>query len=61
MFTKFCVSRETANNFIHYCEPASVWDAGYPALPNGSVPYYLARDWQTKQPKPLDVDVCGCT
>jgi hypothetical protein len=26
-------------------------------LPNGSVPYYLARDWQTKQPKPLDVDV----
>jgi hypothetical protein len=26
-------------------------------LPNGSVPYYLARDWQTKKPKPLDADV----
>jgi hypothetical protein len=26
-------------------------------LPNGSVPYYLARDWQTKKPKPLDAGV----
>ncbi len=26
-------------------------------MPNGSVPYYLARDWQTKKPKPLDADV----
>jgi hypothetical protein len=27
------------------------------SLPNGSVPYFLARDWQTKEPKPLDADV----
>jgi hypothetical protein len=26
-------------------------------LPNGSVPYYLARDWRTKAPKCLDLDV----
>lgn len=23
-------------------------------MPNGSFPYFLARDWQTKEPKPLD-------
>jgi hypothetical protein len=27
------------------------------SLRNGSVPYFLARDWQTKVPKPLDADV----
>ena len=58
MFTKFCVSRETANNFIHlFVNRRAYGMQATQPLPNGSVPYYLARDWQTKQPKPLDVDV----
>jgi len=58
MSTKFCVSRETANNFIHlFVNRRAYGMQATQPLPNGSVPYYLARDWQTKQPKPLDVDV----
>jgi len=55
MYAKFCVSRETATNFMHLFvnRRAYAIQADRP-LPNGSVPYYPARDWSTKQPKPLD-------
>lgn len=55
MYAKFCVSRETATNFVGLFvnRRAYAIQADRP-LPNGSVPYYPARDWTTKQPKPLD-------
>jgi hypothetical protein len=55
MYAKFCVSRETATNFMSLFvnRRAYAIQAERP-LPNGSVPYYPARDWSTKQPKPLD-------
>ena len=58
MYTTFCVSRETADRFIKLFVNRRAYgmQAAHP-LPNGSVPYYLARDWQTKKPKPLDADV----
>src|SRR5664280_2043515 len=58
MYLKFRVSRETANYFIRLFVNRFAYgvQASKP-LPNGSVPYYLARDWQTKAPKPLDADV----
>jgi len=37
-------------------QPARLRNAGCPSVAHGSVPYYLARDWQTKKPKPLDAD-----
>lgn len=57
MYAKFCVSRETATNFMRLFvnRRAYAIQADRP-LPNGSVPYYPARDWSTKQPKPLDED-----
>lgn len=55
MYAKFCVTRETAGNFMRmfvnrraYCIQSAR------PLPNGSYPYYLARDWHTKEPKLLD-------
>jgi hypothetical protein len=58
MFTKFCVSRETANNFIQlFVNRRAYGMQATQPLANGSVPYYLARDWQTKMPKPLDAGV----
>jgi hypothetical protein len=58
MYSKFCVSRETANDFIHLFVNRHAYgiQATRP-LPNGSVPYYQARDWQTRAPKPLDAGV----
>lgn len=55
MYAKFCVSRETANVFIHLFvnRRAYAIQADRP-LPNGTVPYYPARDWKTKEPKQLD-------
>ena len=55
MYAKFCVSRETATNFmpLFVNRRAYAIQAERP-LPNGSVPYYPARDWTTKQPKLLD-------
>src|ERR1035438_2810872 len=55
MYAKFCVNRETANNFMRLFiyRRAYAIQAERP-LPNGSVPYYPARDWKTKEPKPLD-------
>ena len=48
MYAKFCVNRETANNFMRLFvnRRAYAIQAERP-LPNGSVPYYLARDWKT--------------
>jgi hypothetical protein len=58
MYSTFCVSRETADRFIKLFVNRRAYgmQAARP-LPNGSVPYYLARDWPTKKPKPLDADV----
>ena len=58
MYAKFCVNRETANNFMRLLvnRRAYAVQAERP-LPNGSVPYYPARDWKTKAPKPLDEGV----
>ena len=55
MYAKFCVNRETASNFMRLFvnRRAYAIQAERP-LPNGSVPYYPARDWKTKEPKPLD-------
>ena len=55
MYAKFCVSRETATSFMRLFvnRRAYAIQADRP-LPNGSVPYYPARDWSTKQPRPLD-------
>jgi hypothetical protein len=58
MYDTFCVSRDTANNFIRLFVNRRAYgiQAAKP-LPNGKVPYFLARDWKTKEPKPLDADV----
>jgi hypothetical protein len=55
MYAKFCVSRDMAMNFMQLFVNRRAYgmQASQP-LPNGSVPYYLARDWHTKQPKSLD-------
>ncbi len=58
MYAKFCVSRETANGFIRlFVNRRAYGIQAERALPNGSVPYYPARDWKTKEPKPLDESV----
>ena len=58
MYLKFRVSRETANDFIRlFVNRLAYGVQATKPLPNGSVPYYLARDWLTKAPKLLDVDV----
>jgi hypothetical protein len=58
MYAKFCVNWETADNFmgLFVNRRAYAIQAERP-LPNGSVPYYPARDWKTKEPKPLDEGV----
>lgn len=58
MYATFCVSRDTANNFIRlFVNRRAYGIQAARALPNGSVPYYVARDWTTKQPKPLNESV----
>ena len=58
MYLKFCVSRETANNFMRlFVNRLAYGVQAYKPLPNGSAPYFLARDWLTKAPKQLDADV----
>jgi hypothetical protein len=55
MYAKFCVNRETAARFMHmFVNRRAYAIQSMRALPNGSFPYFLARDWHTKQPKPLD-------
>jgi hypothetical protein len=58
MNLKFCVSRMTANDFLRlFVNRLAYGVQAAKPLPNGSVPYYLARDWLTKAPKKLDADV----
>ena len=58
MYLKFRVSQETAIDFIRlFVNRLAYGVQATKPLPNGSVPYYLARDWLTKAPKLLDVDV----
>ena len=55
MYAKFCVNRETASSFMRlFVNRRAYAIQGDRPLPNGSVPYYPARDWKTKEPKPLD-------
>src|SRR5260370_28478562 len=55
MYAKFCVNRETANNFIRLLVSRRAYAIQFERrLPNGYVPYYAARDWKTKESKPLD-------
>jgi hypothetical protein len=62
MYTTFCVSRETADRFIKLFVNRRAYgmQAARP-LPNGSVPYYLARDWQTKSRNLSTPTWCACT
>jgi hypothetical protein len=58
MYLKFRVSRETANDFMRlFVNRLAYGVQTAKPLPNGSVPYYLARDWLTKAPKLLGADV----
>ena len=55
MYAKFCVNRETAVNFTRlFVNRRAYAIQAERALPNGSVPYYPARDWKTREPKLLD-------
>ena len=57
MYAKFCVNRETAGNFMRLFMNRRAYSIqSSRPLPNGSLPYYLARDWQAKEPKALDED-----
>ena len=58
MYDTFCVGRDTANNFIRRFVNRRAYSiqAAKP-LPNGKFPYFLARDWKSKEPKPLNPDV----
>jgi hypothetical protein len=58
MYLRFRVSRKTANDFMHlFVNRLAYGMQATKPLPNGSVPYYLARDRLTKAPKLLDADV----
>ena len=58
MYTKFNVSRDTANDFIRLLVNRRAYSIqSQMAMPNGKHPYFLARDWETKEPKALDADV----
>jgi hypothetical protein len=58
VYLRFRVSRETANDFIRlFVNRLAYGMQATKPLPNGSVPYYLARDRLTKAPKLLDADV----
>jgi hypothetical protein len=58
MYAKFNVSRGTANSFIRQFVNRRAYSIqAHKPLPNGKVPYFLAKDWTTKEPKSLDADV----
>jgi TOTE conflict system, Archaeo-Eukaryotic Primase domain len=58
VYAKFCVSRDTASDFIRlFVNRRAFGMQAQRPLPNGKVPYFLAKDWTTKQPKSLDSDV----
>jgi hypothetical protein len=57
MYARFDVSQETASDFMRlFVNRRAYGMQAVRSLPNGSIPYYLVRDWQTKEPKPLDAD-----
>jgi hypothetical protein len=58
VYAKFSVSRDTANDFIRlFVNRRAFGMQAHKAQPNGKVPYFMAKDWTTKQPRPLDADV----
>jgi hypothetical protein len=58
MYARFDVSQDTANDFMRlFVNRLAYGMQATKPLPNGSVPYYLARDWLTKAPKLLDAEV----
>lgn len=58
MYAKFSVSRDTASDFIRlFVNRRAFGMQAQRPLPNGKLPYFLAKDWVTKQPKSLDADV----
>ena len=58
MYAKFCVSRESASDFMRlFVNRRAYGMQAVRSLPNGSVPYYLVRDSHTQKPQPLDVDI----
>jgi hypothetical protein len=58
VYATFCVSRDTASDFIRlFVNRRAFGMQAQRPLPNGKVPYFLAKDWTTKQPKPLEADV----
>jgi hypothetical protein len=57
MYTKFNVSRDTANDFVQQLVNRRAYSIQrHQPLENGKCPYYLAIDWKTKDPKPLNSD-----
>ena len=55
MYAKFCVSREAASHFMRlFVNRRAYGIQAERPLPNGSVPYYPARNWKTREPKTLD-------
>jgi hypothetical protein len=58
MYERFCVSRDTADNYIRLFVNRLAYGMQFvrPAA-NGSFPYFLAKDKATDEPKPLNADV----
>lgn len=58
MYPHFCVSRETAEDFMRlFVNRLAYGIQTSKPLPDGRAPYYLAQDWYTKEPKLLDAGV----
>ena len=58
MSDNFCVSRQSAEEFMRlFVNRLAYGIQATKPLPDGSVPYYLARHWPTKQLKALQPDV----
>jgi hypothetical protein len=54
----FCVSRQTAEDFMRlFVNRLAYGIQRTKPLEDGTIPYYLAREWETKEPKPLQTDV----
>jgi hypothetical protein len=58
MYARFNVSRDTARRYIGLFVNRLAYGIQFTRpLPDGSLPYYLAKDKATETPKPLDADV----
>ena len=58
MYAHFCVSRDTAEDFMRlFVNRLAYGIQRSQPLPDGSVPYYLAQDRYTKTPKSMDSSV----